>query len=150
MIKHRTAAAQVVLALASAALLAGVQISSVMADSSASDLPSAWHVHDGLVGLGSQHKGVGFFPTILGLSTTDYQLDPASCPNATDKVFLPSVGSSQSSILRAGACFTSTSVINLRTVPLGTEGPAGWNVLTGTDAATPGGPWVTYYQVTPR
>ena len=118
-----------------------------LAGSSASTLPPEWHIHDGLGGsLGSQHKGVGFFPTILGISSGEYLTDPAECPNATDKVFLPSVGSSQSEILRAGVCMTSTAVIQLRTVPLGVSGPDGWSFISGTD----GGGYITYYQVTAR
>ena len=50
-----------------------------MADSSASVLPPQWHIHDGQLGLGSQHKGIGFFPTILGISTATYLEDPATC-----------------------------------------------------------------------
>ena len=119
---------------------------SVVASSDASDLPPTWHIHDGQVALGSQHKGIGFFPAILGISTSDYLLDPASCPNATDKAFLPSWDSSETPLLRAGICMTSTAIIQLRTVPLGTAGPEGWSSLVGTD----GGAWVTYYQVTPR
>lgn len=118
-----------------------------LASSDASDLPSTWHVHDGQgATLGPQHKGIGFFPTILGLSVADYLLDPAECPNATDKAFLPSVGSSEAPLLRAGQCQTSTAIISLRTVPVGTSGPEGWGSLT--TASEPG--WVTYYNVTPR
>jgi hypothetical protein len=119
---------------------------SALADSSASVLPPEWHVHDGQLVLGPQHKGIGFFPTILGLSKADYLLDPAKCPNATDKAFLPSFGEAQGPILRAGACFTTTQVIQMRTVPLGTAGPDGWPSVTS--ASEPG--WVTYYMVTPR
>lgn len=116
------------------------------AQSGASDLPPTWHVHDGQPALGSQHKGIGFFPTILGLSVSDYLLDPAECPNATDKAFLPSFGSSEAPLLRAGQCQTSTSIISVRTVPVGTSGPDGWASLT--TASEPG--WVTYYRVTSR
>ena len=117
-----------------------------LADSTASDLPPTWHVHDGQgATLGPQHKGIGFFPTILGLSVSDYLLDPAECPNATDKAFLPSFGSSESPFLRAGQCQTSTAIISLRTVPVGTAGPEGWASITS--ASEPG--WVTYYLVTP-
>src|SRR5436305_15337324 len=91
---------------------------SAMAASSASVLPPEWHIHDGQTTLGPQHKGIGFFPTILGESTAQYLLDPAACPNATDKAFLPSAGSSSSDVLRAGVCQTSSVVIHLRTVPL--------------------------------
>jgi hypothetical protein len=119
---------------------------SALANSSASTLPPEWHIHDGQTGLGAQHKGIGFFPTVLGISSSTYLLDPARCPNATDKAFLPSVGSSASAVLRAGSCQTSTKLIALRTLPLGTSGPSGWSFISGTD----GGGYVTYYQVTDR
>lgn len=120
---------------------------SALAASDASDLPPTWHVHDGQgATLGPQHKGIGFFPTILGISTATYLLDPARCPDATDKAFLPSFGSSEGPFLRAGKCQTSTSIISLRTVPVGTSGPEGWASITV--ASEPG--WVTYYSVTPR
>ena len=108
------------------------------------DVPPNWHVHDGQTGLGPQHKGIGFFPTILGESVSTYLEDPAMCPNATDKAFLPSWGSSESPLLRAGICQTSTEVIHLRTVPVGTSGPDGWSSITV--GSEPG--WVTYYLVT--
>ena len=118
-----------------------------VATSDASNLPPTWHVHDGKgATLGPQHKGIGFFPAILGLSVSDYLLDPAECPNATDKAFLPSFGSSEAPLLRAGHCQTSTSIISVRTVPVGTSGPDGWGSITV--ASEPG--WVTYYSVTPR
>ena len=119
-----------------------------LAGSSASTLPPEWHIHDVPVGspTNAQHKGIGFFPTILGITSAVYLTDPASCPNATDKAFLPSAGESQSEILRAGVCMTSTAVIKLRTVPLGVSGPDGWAFISGTD----GGGYITYYQVTPR
>jgi hypothetical protein len=132
------------IAVVGAAAILGAQAAAALANSSASTLPPEWHIHDGQTSLGAQHKGVGFFPTILGISTSTYLLDPASCPNATDKAFLPSHGSSASEVLRAGVCFTSTQVIELRTVPLGTSGPDGWSSLSGTD----GGGYVTYYRVT--
>lgn len=132
------AAAAVTLSLAAA----GVTIAG-----DASELPPTWHVHDGKgATLGAQHKATGFFPSILGITLTDYLLDPARCPNATDKAFLPSADTAQGPFLRAGQCRTSTVVIQLRTVPVGTSGPDGWSVLFGTD----GGAWDTYYQVTPR
>ena len=114
------------------------------AASAATSLPPNWHVHDGQTALGPQHKGIGFFPRILGISTSQYRQDPARCPNATDKAFLPSSGEAQSDLLRAGICVTSTDVIHLRTVLVGTAGPDGWSSLT-----TPSEPgWVTYYLVT--
>ena len=115
------------------------------ADSSASELPPNWHVHDGQTTLGPQHKPVSFFPAILGQSLADYLADPARCPNATDKAFLPSVGESESPVLRAGVCMTSTTIIQLRTVPVGTSGPEGWNSRLGPEAG-----YVTHYNLTPR
>jgi hypothetical protein len=113
----------------------------------ASELPPNWHVHDGQgATLGSQHKGIGFFPAILGLTTSVYLQDPAQCPNATDKAFLPSADTSEGPFLRAGQCQTSTQTIHLRTVPVGTAGPDGWSSITV--ASEPG--WVTYYLVTSR
>jgi hypothetical protein len=138
---------RVLAATIAAGALIAMMSGSAAADSSASVLPPEWHIHDGQLGLGSQHKGIGFFPTILGLTSAQYLADPASwasCPNATDKAFLPSFGESASSILRAGVCFNSYATIELRTVPLGTSGPAGWSSILGTD----GGAWVTYYMVT--
>lgn len=118
----------------------------VLADSSASDLPPAWHIHDGQPALGPQHKGIGFFPVILGITVAEYLEDPAACPNATDKAFLPSFGSAEATLLRAGVCQTSAYVIELRTVPDGVAGPEGWDSLT--TASEPG--WRTYYRLTPR
>jgi hypothetical protein len=131
-----------------AAAAIGALISSgtvVLADSSASVLPPEWHIHDGQTALGPQHKGIGFFPAVLGISNATYLLDPARCPNATDKAFLPSNGDAQSEVLRAGLCFTSTQAIELRTIrpDAGSPGPA-WTLLGFTD----GGGWVTYYIVT--
>ena len=123
-----------------------------LADSTAEELPPNWHIHDGRFALngrfalGWQHKGISFFPRILGISEATYLEDPARCPNATDKALLPSDQESNSDVLRAGDCVTSTTVIHLRTVPTGTAGPAGWQSLT-----TPSEPgFVTYYMVTPR
>jgi hypothetical protein len=109
------------------------------------DLPPNWHIHDGNLAAGPQHKPIGFFPTILGLSTTDYLKDPAVCPNATDKAFLPSADTRQSDVDRAGVCRTSTTVIHLRTVAVGTSGPDDWQSLM-----TPSQPgFITYYKLTP-
>ena len=132
---------------AAAALVLSLAAAGVTTAGEASNLPPTWHVHDGQgATLGPQHKGVGFFPMILGISSANYLLDPARCPNATDKAFLPSFGSSQAPLLRAGICMTSSVVISLRTVPVGTSGPEGWASITV--ASEPA--WVTYYSVTPR
>jgi hypothetical protein len=118
---------------------------SALAGAGAADLPPTWHVHDGLLFLGPQHKGIGFFPQILGVSTAEYVEDPARCPDATDKAFLPQ-GRQDEQPLRAGVCMTSSVIVHLHTVPIGTEGPAGWSSLTV--ASEPG--WVTYYLVSSR
>jgi hypothetical protein len=117
-----------------------------MAADEASVLPPNWHIHDGQPALGPQHKGIGFFPKILGITSAEYLLDPARCPNATDKAFLPSFGESQAAMLRTGECQTTTAIIHLRTLPVGTAGPEGWQSVTA--ASEPG--WVTYYLVTSR
>jgi hypothetical protein len=129
-----------------AGICAGVSIGIGASAETASTLPPNWHVHDGQTSLGPQHKGVGFFPTILGETKAQYVLDPARCPNATDKAFLPSAGSSQAPLLRAGVCMTSVDVIHLHTVPVGTSGPDGWRSIIV--ASEPG--WVTYYLVTSK
>lgn len=138
-------------------------------------VPSNWHIHDGNFSScpnpanpndpWCQHKPIGFFWKTTGdgilnpnfLTLTDYQSDPARCPNATDKAFLLSAGQSQSVVLRAGDCFTSSLVIQLRTVPLGTGGPAGWSgpIFTTERACLdvtvcPLENWETWYLVTPR
>jgi hypothetical protein len=88
-------------------------------------------------------KGIGFFPTILGQSVGDYLQDPAACPDATDKAFLPQ-GRQDGQPLRAGVCQTSTKVIHLHTLAVGEAGPEGW--ASTTTPSEPG--WVTYYRVT--
>ena len=132
--------------LVSLGLAAGILGAGSAIAAAGASLPPNWHIHDGQTSLGGQHKGIGFFPRILGLTTTQYAVDPARCPDATDKAFLPSWGESQADLLRAGACFTDTATIHVRTVPAGTSGPDGWASLT--TVAEPG--WVTYYLVTAR
>ncbi len=135
-------AKRALVAVVAAIAIVGFQGATALADSSASVLPPTWHIHDGpTVPPDPQHKKVGFFATILGSSATT---DPARCPNATDKSLLPS--GANGAVLRAGVCFTSVYVIQLRTVPLGVSGPDGWSFISGTD----GGGYVTYYQLTPR
>jgi hypothetical protein len=131
-----------VVAVSALAAMSGQGVA--LADSSAEELPPTWHIHDG--GSGPQHKAISFFPRILGISEEAYLQDPARCPNATDKAFLPSDPESKRDVQRAGVCMTSTTVIHLRSVPTGTAGPEGWQSLT-----TPTEPgFVTYYLVTPR
>jgi hypothetical protein len=142
--RTRGALLRIVIAVAAVGALSSAA-TVAFAESSASVLPPEWHIHDGQTTLGPQHKGVGFFPTILGISTSTYLLDPARCPNATDKAFLPSNGDAQSDVLRAGVCFTGTQVIELRTIRPYAESPGpAWTLLGFTD----GGTWMTYYIVT--
>ena len=126
--------------------IATVFSASAMAAGNGPDLPPNWHIHDGQVALGAQHKGIGFFPAILGVTTSQYLQDPARGPDATDKAFLPSADTRQADSLRAGECRTSTAIIHLRTLRVGTDGPGGWSSLT--TASEPG--WITYYTVTDR
>jgi hypothetical protein len=139
--KRSTRAATVLAVLATLTVYG----TAALADPSASTLPPNWHIHDGMTGLGPEHKGIGFFPAILGVSTATYLTDPASCPDATDKAFLPQ-GRQDEQPLRAGMCQTSSKIIHLRTVPVGTAGPEGWSSITS--ASEPG--WVTYYLITDR
>jgi len=113
-----------------------------------------WHVHDGHTTMPG-HLGIAFFPTILyGSNSAEnialYLEDPATCPNATDKALLPS-GLVAGMPLRAGVCFTSTKVIQVRTIGPDEQAPGGdWTLLGPTDGTVAGGPWVTYYRVTDR
>jgi hypothetical protein len=141
--KHRARSWLLPIAAAATLLLTAYGATVVAADDAAV-LPPSWHIHDGQTALGSQHKGVGFFPRILGITTAEYLLDPASCPNATDKSFLPSFGERQAMSLRNGECRTSTVIIHLQTLPVGSDGPEGWSSLT--TPAEPG--FVTFYLVT--
>lgn len=162
----RLAWAAIVVALTSATLLT-VTGTALAGSEDPAFLPSTWHVHDGRLDLcpatgWCQHKLIGFFfPAILGPyfanSPAAYQADPARCPNATDKAFLPGADEDQGIVLRAGACFTSSLVIHVRTVPQGTGGPVGWNgpIVTIERACLdvtlcPLQTWETWYLVVPR
>jgi len=143
------------LIIAAAGLLAA--LSAVSQASADNEVLNNWHVHDcnvpdyvgepacGVDANGVDHKAAGFFPAILGVSGAAYVNDPATCPNATDKTLLPSSGSSESDVLRAGICMTSTKIIHLRTVPVGTGGPEGWTLRAGPEAG-----YETYYRITSR
>ena len=145
---------KVLASTAVAALAASLAWSTLAGASGRGQLPANWHVHDcnnpavttepacGIDANGDEHLGISFFPTILGISAAAYAGDPARCPNATDKAFLPQ-GRQDNQPLRAGVCMTSSAVIHLHTVPVGTSGPDGWSSVTA--ASEPG--WVTYYSV---
>jgi hypothetical protein len=132
-------------AVALAVATAFVYGTTALADSGASTLPPNWHIHDGGLAGPPEHRPIGYFPAILGVSTATYLTDPAECPDATDKAFLPE-GRQDGQPLRAGMCQTSANIIHLRTLPVGTAGPEGWGSVLS--ASEPG--WITYYLVTDR
>jgi hypothetical protein len=118
-------------------------------------LPPTWHIHNG--GTCSQCAGVAFFPTILGESTATYLLDPAECPDATDKAFLgggepsihnpPSLSGEQP--LGEGICETSTTIIHLKRVEAGQPIPPGFSGPVGSPTTVEGRTFYTFYMLTP-
>lgn len=101
----------------------------VAGPAAASNNARNWHIHDGLSEPG--HAPIGFFPTILGVATEqEYLLDPAVCPNATDKVLLGPDGVRANQVTRSGVCMTSQVIIQLRTQDASRPAPTGW-VLGG-------------------
>jgi len=117
-----------VAALAAAAMLAVGFVSP--AGAKGATLPPNWHVHDCPPGTTCvpPHQPTSFFPYILGQTLDQYLADPATCPNATDKAFLPP-GLEAGQPLRAGVCMTSTTVIQLRSIPEGDPSPEGWALI---------------------
>lgn len=113
-------------------ILAGV-LTAVLAAApvAASDNRNNWHIHDGEAEPG--HAPIGFFPTVLGVSTEQYLLDPAACPNATDKVLLGSDGLDGNQVVRSGVCMTGTVVIQLRTQDASRPAPVGWTLGSSAD-----------------
>lgn len=106
-----------------AAVLTAVFVSAPVA---ASDNANNWHIHDGKAEPG--HAPIGFFPAILGVTTEQYLLDPAVCPNATDKVLLGPDGVDGNQVVRSGVCMTSSIVIQLRTQDASRPAPTGWTL----------------------
>jgi hypothetical protein len=117
-------------------------------------LPANHHIHDcAAAPCVYPHLGVGFFPRILGEPLATYLQDPAVCNDATDKALLPPNEASgaphENQALRGGVCFTSTTVIHLRSINVNDPAPAGWSgpiaptVLNGVT-------YVTYWLLTPR
>lgn len=108
-------------------LLATVTVAILAASPvAATDNANNWHIHDG--GTEDGHAPVGFFPSILGVSEAQYLLDPAICPNATDKVLLGPSGVTANQVVRSGVCMTSSYVIQLRTQDASRSAPAGWTL----------------------
>lgn len=134
----------VAVALVAGAAFVALGTTALAGGPSPTNLPPNWHVHDGMTALGPQHKPVGFFAIILGATAAS---DPAICPDATDKAFLPQ-GRQDGQPLRAGMCQTSDKTIHLRSIPRGTSGPAGWSGPIPTTEL--GLNWDTYYLVADR
>ena len=94
-------------------------------------LPANHHIHDCTAApCAYPHLAVGFFPTILGESRATYLQDPAECNDATDKALLPPNETSgtprQNQPLRAGVCYTSTTLIHMRSIDASGPAPDGW------------------------
>ena len=111
-----------------ATVLTAVFVSTPVA---ASDNANNWHIHDGKAEPG--HAPIGFFPTILYGSNSPtnvarYLGDPATCPDATDKVLLGPDGINGNQVVRSGVCMTSSVVIQLRTQVASRPAPNGWTL----------------------
>jgi hypothetical protein len=96
---------------------------------------------------------VGFFPTILGESREAYRQDPAECNDATDKSLLPpndGTTPTENQPLRAGVCYTSTTLIHMRSIDADDPAPAGWSGPIAPVHLGNGVTYVTYWLLTPR
>src|SRR5262245_35583304 len=117
-------------------------------------VPANHHIHDCTAApCVYPHLGVGFFPTILGESRGDYLNDPAECNDATDKTLLPpnSTGTPQENQpLRAGVCYTSTTLIHLRSIDANDPAPDGWSGPIAPVTLGNGVTYVTYWKLTLR
>ena len=118
-------------------------------------LPPNHHIHDCTAApCVYPHLPVGFFPTILGESRTDYLQDPAECNDATDKTLLPPNDTSgtpqEDQPLRAGVCYTSTTLIHMRSIDANDPAPDGWSGPIAPVSLGNGITYVTYWLLTPR
>lgn len=121
----------------------------------AGPLPPNHHIHDCTAApCVYPHLAVGFFPTILGESRADYLNDPAECNDATDKALLPpndATGTPQENQpLRAGVCYTSTTLIHMRSIDANDPAPDGWSGPIAPVHLGNGVTYVTYWLLTPR
>jgi hypothetical protein len=124
--------------------------------------PANHHVHDCTLVPSSlcryPHLAVGFFPTILGESRTDYLQDPVECNDASDKSLLPpndvtDTGAdppTQGQPWRAGVCYTQTTLIHLRSIDADDPAPDGWSGPIAPTTLGNGVTYVTYWLLTPR
>jgi hypothetical protein len=136
----------------SAALLAFAAVAS--AGYFAESLPPNHHIHDcTAAACVYPHLPVGFFPTILGESRADYLNDPAECNDATDKALLPpndGITPTSDQPLRAGVCYTSTTLIHMRSIDASDPAPEGWSGPIAPVRLGNGVTYVTYWLLTPR
>jgi hypothetical protein len=122
-------------------LLATILVALLVASPvAASDNANNWHIHDGKSEDG--HAPIGFFPSILGISEAQYLLDPAVCPNATDKVLLGPSAVNANQVVRSGVCMTSSYIIQLRTQDASRPAPDGWTLGSSSGSLN------TYVQLT--
>jgi hypothetical protein len=126
------------------------------AGSFAGSPPPNHHIHDcpDKNPCGYPHLAVGFFPTILGESREAYVDDPAECNDATDKALLPpnepTMSPRHHQPLRAGVCYTSTTLIHLRSIEADDPAPHGWSGPIAPVTLGNGVTYVTYWLLTPR
>jgi hypothetical protein len=119
-------------------------------------LPPNHHIHDCTAApCVYPHLGVGFFPRILtGGDVNAYLQDPAECNDATDKSLLPpneaTATPTESQPLRAGVCYTSTTLIHLRSIDVNDPAPEGWSGPIAPVKLGNGVTYVTYWMLTPR
>jgi hypothetical protein len=135
-----------------AALLAFAAVAS--AGYFTASLPPNHHIHDcTATPCLYPHLPVGFFPTILGESRADYLNDPAECNDATDKALLPpndGITPTSNQPLRAGVCYTSTTLIHMRSIDASDPAPEGWSGPIAPVRLGNGVTYVTYWLLTRR
>jgi len=118
-------------------------------------LPPNHHIHDCTASTCVYpHLAVGFFPRILtGGDVGAYLQDPAECNDATDKTLLPpndATGPQENQPLRAGVCYTSTTLIHMRSIDANDPAPDGWSGPIAPVKLGNGVTYVTYWLLTPR
>lgn len=119
-------------------------------------LPPNHHIHDCTAArCVYPHLGVGFFPRILTGGDVDaYLRHPAECNDATDKTLLPpndtTMTPQENQPLRAGVCYTPTTLIHLRSIDASDPAPEGWSGPIAPVSLGNGVTYVTYWLLTPR
>jgi hypothetical protein len=116
------------------AVALGLGVSALSGTAVAEELPNDnWHIHDG--GTGENHESTQLFDLIFGPQRYGTDAVPyVSCPDATDKFFLPN--GANSPVIAAGVCMSDKMVVHLLAGP--PAAPAGWSTLFD----------FVYYQVT--